>query len=223
VLQRGNAFVLYYSTVVATTHSQCISTAVSASPAGPFVDDSALPIVCQLGLGGSIDPAPFVDATGTPYLSWRSIRGNGHPSTLWSQRLSPDGRSVVGDAAVPLLHADRPWEAGTVEGPTMATLGGQLYLYYSANEWTTASYAVGLARCASPLGPCTKLGTGPILAAQNGIAGPGGQSVFFDAQGNPWLAFHAWRPSAIGFPHSRMLYLRRLDLSTGTPVVMAPP
>jgi len=51
-----------------TAERQCISRAVSDNPAGPFVDERSEPLVCQLELGGSIDPSPFVDADGTPYL-----------------------------------------------------------------------------------------------------------------------------------------------------------
>ena len=55
------------------------------------------------------------------------------------------------------------------------------------------------------------------------MAGPGGESIFQDAQGNDWIAFAAWIPGAIGFPNSRGLYVRSLDMSGTVPVVGGPP
>jgi hypothetical protein len=53
------------------------------------------------------------------------------------------------------------------------------------------------------------------------MKGPGGESVFADASGTWWIAFHGWAPDAVGYPNSRSLYLRRLDTSGAVPVVAA--
>ena len=66
MLQRGGTFVLYYSALDGVTGEQCISEAVATQPQGPYVDSSKTPLVCQLNLGGSMDPSPFVGADGTP-------------------------------------------------------------------------------------------------------------------------------------------------------------
>ncbi len=55
---------MYYTVREAASQQQCISRAVAAAPAGPFLDDSSGPLVCQRDLGGSIDPSPFVDDDG---------------------------------------------------------------------------------------------------------------------------------------------------------------
>jgi beta-xylosidase len=80
-------------------------------------------------------------------------------------------------------------------------------------------YAVGVAVCTGPLGPCSEPSSTPILSSDAHLEGPGGASVFFDTSGSPWIAFHAWSPGAVGYPNSRSLYLRRLDLSGPVPVV----
>jgi hypothetical protein len=54
------------------------------------------------------------------------------------------------------------------------------------------------------------------------MAGPGGESFFVDANGNFWLAFHAWVPGAVGYPNSRNLYMRRVNLSGSLPSMAAP-
>ena len=219
VLQRGSTYVLYYSALYGPSNEQCISAAVATQPQGPYVDDSQWPIVCQLALGGSIDPTPFVASDGTPYLLWKSQGANGQPETLWSQPLQPDGTALVGTAPTPLLLPTRGWQHGYIEGPTMIEPGGQYMLFYSGSDWKTASYAIGYATCAGPLGPCTDQSAHPLVASQPGFSGPGGPALFTDPHGNLWMAFHAWLAGEIGFPHSRPLFLRRITVSGGVPQV----
>jgi hypothetical protein len=78
---------------------------------------------------------------------------------------------------------------------------------------------VGVALCSGPLGPCTEPWAQPILANDADVVGPGGESVFTDASGSTWIAFHAWIPTEVGYPHSRELYVRELTLSGSEPVV----
>jgi hypothetical protein len=214
----GGRFVLYYAANVAGTTDECISVATASQPQGPFHDTSTAPLECQRSLGGSIDPASFIDTNGTQYLVWKS--GGPGTSKIWSQPLVPSGTSFVpGSNPTSLLVPDQPWEAGTVEAPDLVTTGGRYYLFYSGNDWNGANYAVGVATCTGPLGLCGDASPNPILSSGSGVAGPGGESVFADAAGNFWIAFHAWLPGAVGFPNSRDLYLRRLTFSGHVPTV----
>ena len=219
VLPIGGQYVLYYSAVVANGGEQCISAATSAQPQGPFIDTSAAPMACQANLGGSIDPSPFVDTNGTPYLVWKTIGANGQPPTIWSQQLDPAGTGLTGSGAVPLLGPGQSWEGGVVEAPDLVAVAGRYYLFYSGNQWNSANYAVGVATCTGPLGPCTKPSAQPILSSGAGLFGPGGATVFADSSGAFWIAFHAWAPGAVGYPHNRDLYLRRLSFFGPLPVV----
>jgi hypothetical protein len=171
--------------------------------------------VCQTALGGSIDPSPSEEADGTPYLTWKSQGANGQPPTLWSQQLAPDGTGLVPGVATALLTPTRNWQGGVVEGPDMVVTGGQHLLFYSANNWKTASYAIGVASCSGPLGPCTDASAQPLLGPQPGFSGPGGPSLFTDAHGTLWMAFHAWLPGKVGFPSSRLLFLRPVTIAAG--------
>ena len=214
----GGVFVLYYAVDVAGTNQECISVATAAQPQGPFTDRSQSPLECQKPLGGSIDPSSFLDTNGTPYLVWKS--GGPGSSKIWAQQLTPAGTSFTpGTNPTALLEPDQSWEAGTVEAPDLVVTGGHYDLFYSGNDWNSGNYAVGVATCTGPLGPCTDASPDPILSSGLGVAGPGGESVFADASGNFWIAFHAWVPSAVGFPNSRDLYLRRVRFSDPTPSV----
>ena len=221
VAQVGGSFVLYYAAVVAGPGGgeECISTATASQPQGPFIDSSSAPLECQAGLGGSLDPSPFVDSDGQRYLLWKSDGGTG-PATIWSQPLDPAGTAfTAGTDPVPLLVPTQPWEGGTVEAPDLVVNANRYFLLYSGNNWNSADYAIGVASCAGPAGPCTKPLAQPILASGTGDDGPGGASVFTDTSGAYWVAFHAWLPGAVGFPQNRDLFIRRLDLSGPTPVV----
>lgn len=210
VLQRGTTFVLYYTTRHRDTGLQCISRAVAALPQGPYVDESAGPLICQTERGGSIDPSPFVDVDGRAWLLWKSEGTlHGEPTRIWVRPLSPDGLQLAG-APTQLLERALDWELPIVEGPSMTFAEGRYHLLYSGNRWQTAQYAVGHAVCASVTGPCRRTSAGPVLASRPGEAGPGGQELTTAPDGSLVLVHHAWEPSAVGYPSRGV---RRLHVS----------
>ena len=224
VLQRDDGrFVLYYTANNLELAAQCIGRAVAESAAGPFVDDSKQPLVCQKDEGGSIDASPFRDDDGTLYLLWKND-GNccGLPTYLYAQRLSPDGLSLTGKAAR-LVQEDEAWEGNLVEAPTLWREDGRLYLFFSANDYGSENYAVGYAECEAPVGPCTDSPDNPVLSTKCEAAGPGHQTLVRDDDGDTWIVYHAWPPEAIGsvFP-GRVLWIDRVEWKDGKPVVRGP-
>ena len=221
VTSTDGTYLMYYTAEFAPSETQCISVATASNPAGPFIDNSALPLECQQSLGGSIDPSAFTDANGVRYLVWKS--GGPGSSKIWAQQLNPAGTGFAANTdPAQLLVPDQAWETGTVEAPDLVLVNGHYLLFFSGNDWNSANYAVGVADCAGPLGPCADASPNPILSSGTGTAGPGGESVFADANGNFWLAFHAWIPGAVGYPNSRDLYLRPLNMSGLLPSVSPP-
>jgi beta-xylosidase len=215
----GGGFVLYYAADEGSG-KECISVATATKPQGPFVDRSTRPLECQRALGGSIDPASFIDPNGGLFLLWKS--GGPGSSKIWSEQLDQTGTAfAVGATPSVLLTPRQPWEAGTVEAPDLVVSGARYFLFFSGNNWDGANYAVGVATCSGPLGPCRDTSPVPILSSGPGLAGPGGESVFADTAGTYRIAFHAWVPGAVGFPNSRDLYIRRLSVSGATPFVAA--
>src|SRR5207244_597148 len=183
-------------------------------PQGPFVDACEGPFICQLERGGSIDPSPFVDDDGTPWLVWKS-EGTlvGEPTRIWAQRLSADGRGLEGQPGE-LARTDQGWERPIVEGPTLARVGARYVLFYAANRWETSGYAIGYALCATPAGPCRKPVGAPVMATAGSEAGPGGPSAFVDASGALRLAYHAWTAGQVGYPGgARRLHLAAVSLA----------
>ena len=199
-LARGDRFVLYYVAWEPRSNRQAISAASAADPAGPFVDTSTRPLVFQLERGGSIDPSPFVDDDGTAYLLWKSDDNALHrPSSLFAQRLSDDGLSLVGDATELLRHDGR-WERPLIEAPSLVKAHGAYFLFYSANWWESPNYTIGYATAPSVLGPYRKrTRRRPWLSSGVTAAGPGGQEFFTDPEGGWWMAYHAWTPGTVGY------------------------
>ena len=189
----GASFVLYYAANVAGGGKECISVATATRPQGPFVDRSTAPLECQRALGGSIDPASFVDPNGRLYLLWKS--GGPGASKIWSEQLNETGTAFApGATPTVLLTPGQPWEAGTVEAPDLVAAGGRYLLFFSGNNWEGAHYAVGVATCSGPLGTCTDSSTSPILSSGPGVAGPGASRC------SPTRRVRTGSPSTAGCP-----------------------
>ena len=221
VLQRGLTYVLYYTARDRNSGRQCISRAVSLLPQGPYLDMSSSPWLCQLDRGGSIDPYAFEDG-GAPYLAWKSDdNALNRPTSLWGQRLSADGLSLVGSPAQ-LLVSDAAWEGSVIEGPAMVSTGGRRYLFYGANGWDSANAAIGYGTCSGPLGPCTKVtSAGPWMGSHGQAVGPSGPTFFTDGAGALRMGYHAWSPGKVGYGAggARSLWIDRVDFVGGQPVV----
>ena len=226
VLPRADAYVLYYAVREPRSDRQCISVAVADQPEGPFRDVSAEPFIFQLERGGSIDPSPFVDIDGTAYLLWKSDdNALDQPASIWIQRLTDDGLALTG-APRELLRHDRDWERPLIEAPAMVRSEGHYYLFYSANWWESANYAIGYATSQSPLGPFQKVtGSGPWMATGDQAAGPGGQEFFTDTDGALWMACHAWTPGAVGYAAggARSLRVTGIGFEGGRPRIQRKP
>jgi beta-xylosidase len=216
----GDGYVLYCTARHADSGLQCIGVATSDDPAGPFQPLAGGPLVCQVALGGSIDPASFVDVDGARYLLWKND-GNARGLATWIylQRTSDDGLRLEGEA-IPLLTADQPWEASLVEAPTLWRQDGRYYLFYSANSYAAPDYAIGYAMADAVAGPYRKAAQ-PLLVtpAEGGLVlGPGGQDVVVDKDGATWLLHHAWDNGQ----SYRSLHLANLAWVDGRPMLRRP-
>jgi beta-xylosidase len=195
----GGRYVMYFTALVKwqPAKTECIGTATASTPAGPFTPSQApwpgAPglLVCQTDHRGSIDPRTFIDSMGTMWLDWKSddnadTEGTSHTS-IYAQRLSSDGLGLVGPATV-ILTADQPWEGRIVEAPQMVLWSHRYWLFYSGNWFNQPYYAIGMAECAGPSGPCSKPSPRPFLASNAQGQGPGESSLFSDDNGL-WIVY----------------------------------
>jgi hypothetical protein len=229
----GSRYILYFdalarrSALAPRFSGQCIGTASSGSPLGPFVP-SAHPLVCQFDHHGSIDPRVFTDQNGDVWMLWKSddnaVKGTTAATHLYSQRLSADGLSLTGPRHE-LLSADETWQHQIIEAPDMVEAGGNYWLFYSGGWFNQTSYAIGLASCTGPAGPCQDMPSGPWFASNSQGNGPGEPSLFQGASGQWWMTYSpwAWGTGATEEDVPVMpVALTRVDFTPTGPMVAAP-
>jgi hypothetical protein len=226
----GGQWLMYYDAAQAShtgdTGYNCLAVATAASLTlyDPVFTGTSGPLLCEPGLGGAIDPSPFVDpVTGNAYLVWKSNDGGSNqPAQLWSQQLSANGLSLVGTPQHLLTQntVEFPWET-TVENPDMVDVGGTYFLLFSTGQYNTSSYSQTYAVCAGPTGPCLQSQSGPLLSSDASAAGPGGGSLFQDGSGNWYLGYAAWQPGCTNYScgGARRLFVAPATISpVGLPV-----
>lgn len=232
VFEIGGKWHLYYTASSRRHEAQCIGLAIADSPRGPFRDASPEPFVCQPKLGGTIDANVLKDSDGKLYIYYKNDGNRVRQRTaLWGQRLSADGRALVGEP-VELITDKERWTERVIEAPTMVRGPAGYTLFYSGGffgwnpqEGGLSPYAMGYASCTGPLGPCQAAADNPILHSfkekeAGCISGPGHQSVF-QTRGRTFISFHAWAatPACRKLEDERYLYIAPLHWRDGKPVL----
>ncbi len=199
VARFGKRFVHAYATPVRGPgpRKMCISISTSKKPHRGFVDRTARPFICPANRG-AIDPEFFTAPDGGRYLLWKSEQTSTHPSQLFISRVSATGTRLY--ATSHLLTTQEPWEGRLIENPSMVSYAGRYYLFYSAASYANDTYATGYAICETPMGPCTRASTEPLLATGERVSGPGGASAFLDTARRLRLVYAAWDYGNTGYP-----------------------
>lgn len=213
---------MYYTTALSGEDRQCISVASAPTAAGPYVDESEEPLLCEIDEGGSIDTSPFVASDGTAYLYWKNDGNHiGVDTFIRVARLSEDGLAIEGEHT-DVLQQDLPWEDMLVEGPSLWEHDGRFHMFYSGNGFWTDRYAVGHAVADSPTGPFTK-DEEPVLTTNDVAAGPGHNSLI-QVGDQVWMVYHAWVPGAVGDElEGRQMWLSRVTFTGDGSVEVEPP
>jgi beta-xylosidase len=212
-------WVMHYTAREQDSGLQCLALAVADEPAGPFLDESPQPLLCQRDLGGSIDSFLFRDADDRLYLFWKNDgNARGLDTTIWVQPLSPDGTKLEGTAVDTGLKQTQPWHGALVEAPTVVLRDGTYVLFYSANDYGSDKYAMGYATATTVTGPYTDRSTEPWVASEGDASGPGGQEVF-ELDGQQWMIYHAWQAGEEGYREggARAMWMDRLTWQDGPP------
>jgi arabinan endo-1,5-alpha-L-arabinosidase len=196
-----------------------IALATANSPAGPWIDAGQIIASCGKENGcattyNAIDPAPFVDADGSWWLSFGSWEDGIHilqldPTT--GLRLASD-RSLSNVASRPNVG-----EEGSFVLPWAINGTAYYFLFASINvccSGTASTYRIVVGRSTLPTGPFVDRGGvdmmnggGTILLSSHAnIFGPGGQSVL-TVSGRPLLVYHYYDGSSAGAPKLGLNYL----------------
>ncbi|MFE1665677.1 glycoside hydrolase family 43 protein [Microbacterium sp. P02] len=215
----AGGYIMYFVAAHTASDKQCIGVATSPDATGPYTPVEGDPIVCTLDEGGAIDPAVFTDDDGTRYLVWKND-GNCCALDTWIQLapLDASGTALAGPTTK-LFTQTEDWEGALVEGPVLVKHDGVYALFYSANDYGTEDYAVGVATASALTGPFVKQ-SAPLLssASSDGLfIGPGGQDVVSTPDGDE-LFFHGWNDLLM----YRGLYSVPLTWDGGRPAVQLP-
>lgn len=198
ILHHKGRFYLYYSASGELPHSGGrrsvrIGVAVADSPTGPFKE-----VVPRMPLLGRavIDPEPFIDDDGTPYLFFvADIPENNGSGQIYVVRLSDDLLSPV-DEPVLCIEPSQAWEGSTWnEGPYVFRDGDTYVMMYSGDFWASPNYSVGVATAPTPYGPWDKRDDNPFLRRYAGLRGTGHNSMVRAPDGKGWLTFFHAHPS----------------------------
>ena len=191
----ANRFVMWFAEKATVVNQMCVWSATANSPDGPFTFRQGP--YCHPDQGGVIDPDVLIEGSNNIYLTYKS-EGTGAPyipTRIFSVKLTGDAEEITAGSEHQLLEVMPPpsFEYPIIEAPTfIRSPAGPLFLFYSAYNWFTADYKVAVARCDGPAGPCNRVYSTPVVGSRGAMFGPGGQTAFKDAAGNPLLAFHAW-------------------------------
>lgn len=166
--------------------------AQSDVPLGPY--SQKIPAAIKAD-SKQIDPFVFFDDDGKAYIYFSSQQPEGCCIAVAELNDSFDG--FVPDTFKVVLRASVDWEnvknrkTPTAEGPTVLKRGGKYVMFYSANDYRDAEYAVGVAVADSPFGPWEKSATNPLIRGDMiNRKGAGHGDAFLDKNGRIWYVFH---------------------------------
>ncbi|MBQ8098470.1 MAG: glycoside hydrolase family 43 protein [Bacteroidaceae bacterium] len=205
VYHLNGKYYMYYS---ANEH---IYVATSDSPLGPFRQVGDSPLLAT----GSIDTSLFIDDDGKVYLFFVNFN-NGNE--VWVVQLEEGLTSLKYETLHRLLGVSQDWEmdpnfpgSRVNEGPFVMKQDGVYYLTYSANDYQSQHYGIGLATATSIMGEWTKSSSNPIFQHEGGLVGTGHHSFFTDKEGQLQMIFHAHNSAEK--VHPRLSYIVKAGLS----------
>jgi beta-xylosidase len=191
-------FYMYYS---ADEH---ICVATSDSPLGPFTQEIKKPMMDDKGIDNSL----FIDNNGKAYLFYvRFTNGN----EIWVAELQEDLKTVKTETLRSCISVSQDWEKAwlkVTEGPFVIKRNGTYYMTYSANNYQSTYYGIGVATATDVKGPWKKYEQNPVYQNVKGLVGVGHSTMFTDKEGNLRIVFHAHNSQISVQP--RYMYISRV-------------
>lgn len=192
-LNYDNGKVYVYYTAHKKGGNLCVGVASADSPEGPFKDHG--PLVCQEV--GSIDGFPMRDENNKLHLIWKEDGNSvGKPTPIWIQEINEERTALIGEKKE-LFRNDAAWEANLVEGVSVVKNNGYFFAIYAAAGCCGpgCTYATGIARSKSLMGPWEKYSGNPILTGQGDWMCPG-HGTAVTRNGKNYLMYHAYDRSS---------------------------
>jgi hypothetical protein len=218
VIRYNNRYIIFYTASRRGSGQKCIGRATSQGARGPFVSRGEW--ACPPQGRWAIDANPFVNGNNL-LVTYRDDAINSFPETGISVvRTDEVGRAQWSTRRDLLKSTDVGWDtirisgsSHVIENPSMFREDDVWYLAFSDNNWDSARYATGIARCGNSPRPSTRCtpirrgaerpyfgftgnaGLSPYRGLPANRQGPGGMDVFHAADGSLRAVWHWWRPS----------------------------
>ena len=167
----------------------CVAVASADKPEGPYRDHG--PLLCQEA--GSIDAFPVRDIDGKLYMVWKEDGNSvGKPTPIWAIQMNEERTGMIGEKKE-LFRNDAQWEGNLVEGVSMVRHGEFLYAFYAGAGCCGrgCTYAIGIARTKSLLGPWEKYNKNPVLGNDEKWICPG-HGTPVEKDGKNYFLYHAY-------------------------------
>ncbi len=177
VFKNGEKYYMVY------TANEKIAIAFSDSPLGPFTSEIKKPYDSDVK---QLDPFVFFDDSKSYlYHTRRAPQGN----EIFICELSTDLKSIKEETLQKCISTDQTWEdLDNIEpisnqGPSVLKINDIYYMFYSANNFRSPKYAIGLATSSEPEGPWKKYKNNPIIdLTKINQNGPGHGDIFYDKE-----------------------------------------
>ncbi|MCG8527003.1 MAG: glycoside hydrolase family 43 protein [Opitutales bacterium] len=200
-------------TGIAYTANERIAIAFAESPLGPFLQQDVRSLNNDLL---QIDPFLFFEEDGKIYLYHVRLRKGNH---IYVAEMEENLSGINKETLTHCISAEKnTWEdtqtypsVPVIEGPTLIKHKGIYYLFYSANHFMSADYAVGYATAPSPTGPWTRYEGNPIIHREHlDINGTGHGDVLIDGD-DMYYVFHTHASDEEVRPRHTMLVKMRFE------------
>lgn len=204
ILRHNGRYLLTYSAEA----RMCI--AESNQPYGPYRQRECRPISDTTQM--NIDTFLLLDDDGRWYMFHARYEQQGEVggNTIQVAEFDFDKQRLVDSTLTLCLKVAEPWEytddgrkhnVKTLEGPTVIKHDGTYYLFYSANDYQSIDYSVGVATATSPYGPWTRQETNPIIHRSIvGENGAGHGDFFIGLDGRPYYVYHVHHSAEVVHP-----------------------
>lgn len=193
-------FYMYYSADLRI----CVAT--SDSPLGPFKQGEQKPMYDG---EKTIDNSLFIDDYGKPYLFFDRFNDG---LNIWVVELEDNLIDIKPETMKPCIHVSQEWEKvwpRVNEGSFVTKHKGVYYMTYSANNYESQYYGVGVATAKNILGPWEKYEANPILQMPRDLVGVGHSAMFNDKNGQLRIVFHAHQSKTK--IHPRNMYIASVN------------
>lgn len=195
-------YVMYFTAWHKTRKQNCIGTARSTNPLGPFAVAGGP--ICAPGAAAdkndaanglpkpeAIDPTYYRDGSGRNYLLFKTSVGNAKKWTIWALRMNADGTQRESGAVAKVVRRF----GSHAENPAVVKRGDTFWLFVSEGDYVGCGYKTTAYKGSSLGGPWSSSGVPVLSQGSTGLCGPGGASIIRDGSAYR-MAFHAWRDSS---------------------------